>query len=261
MSSAPVVSFQNVTVAFTENVGPEDVSFTVNQGEFLAIIGPNGSGKTTLLRTVLGLVTPVQGQVTVLGMSGRALGQARRRVGYVPQRRPVEAGFPITVFDAALMGTYSSLGLLRNPGRQERERTMTALDSVGLADAAHHTAGHLSGGQQQRLWIARALVQDPELLLLDEPTAGVDVASQHSIIALVRRLHETRKLTTLLVTHDINEVMPCLDLVMYLNRRIHAFGPCGEILDRKVLEELYHSPVAIVEQDGRPYVIVGDRHA
>jgi ABC-type Mn2+/Zn2+ transport system ATPase subunit len=261
MNPETVIAFNQVNVSYPETVGLQDVTFEVLKGDFLAIIGPNGSGKTTLLRTVLGLVRPISGAVSVLGATGAGLAHVRRRIGYVPQRKPLDARFPVSVSDVALMGCYSSLGLLRQPSREDRKRTESALEAVGLSHLARHVAGHLSGGQQQRLLIARALVQNPAILLLDEPTSGVDVASQRSIIQLVRRLHDDRGLTTLLVTHDINEVLPCLDKVMYLNRRIHAFGTCREVLSRKTLEELYQSPVLIVEQDGRPYVIVSDRHA
>jgi ABC-type Mn2+/Zn2+ transport system ATPase subunit len=257
VKTGPAVQFNNVSVTFPEAVGLEDVSFEVAPGDFLAVIGPNGSGKTTLLRTILGLAKPAHGTVTVLG-TGPA--QARRHIGYVPQRTPFDPKFPVSVFDVALMGTYGNLGILHAPSQRDKGRVMGMLEAVGLADVASHVAGHLSGGQQQRLLIARALVQQPQLLLLDEPTSGVDVANQKSIVELIRGLHDKLKLTTLFVTHDINEVMPCLDKVLYLNRRVYAFGTCQDILNRRTLEELYQSPVLIVEQEGRPYVIVSDRH-
>ncbi|MEO0085758.1 MAG: metal ABC transporter ATP-binding protein [candidate division WOR-3 bacterium] len=255
-----VIQFEHVSVAFQRVAGLEDVSFELGRGEFLGIIGPNGSGKTTLLKTVLGLLRPVAGSVTVLGARGRGLADVRRRIGYVPQRRPIEPGFPASVLDAVAMGTYAALGLLRRPGKAERERADRALDAVGLSGARDHVAGHLSGGQQQRLLLARALVQEPEILLLDEPTAGVDVASRRQIVELVRGLHRERGLTTLYVTHDVNEVVPCVDKVMYLNRTVRAFGMCGEVTNPKMLTELYGSEVVVLEKEGRPYVVVGDSH-
>ncbi|MBM3315936.1 metal ABC transporter ATP-binding protein [candidate division WOR-3 bacterium] len=254
------VAFEHVTVAFQRGAGIEDVSFELGPGEFLGIIGPNGSGKTTLLRTVLGLLRPVAGGVTVLGARGRGVAEMRRRIGYVPQRKPIEPGFPVSGLDAVIMGTYATLGPLRRAGRSEKKRAQRALAAVGLSAAHDHVAGHLSGGQQQRLLLARALVQEPEILLLDEPTAGVDVASRRQIVELVRGLHRERGLTTLYVTHDVNEIMPCVDKVMYLNRTVRAFGPCAEVTNPKMLEELYGSAVVVVEREGRPYVIVGDSH-
>ncbi|MEO0108339.1 MAG: metal ABC transporter ATP-binding protein, partial [candidate division WOR-3 bacterium] len=256
----PAIRFQAVTVAFSQTVALQEVSLQVAPGTFLAIIGPNGSGKTTLLRAVLGLVRPTIGSVTVLGHSGSGLSSVRQRIGYVPQRRPLDPGFPISVLDVALLGTRGSLPLAPSSRRQVQDSARKALEAVGLAQVAHHAAGHLSGGQQQRLLIGRALLQKPEILLLDEPTSGVDVRSQQEILRLVRELHDQHRLTTLLVTHDINEVFPYADQVLYLNRRVHAWGKCSEVLRPEVLEELYGAPVMILERGGRPYVIVSDHH-
>ncbi|MBM3323296.1 metal ABC transporter ATP-binding protein [candidate division WOR-3 bacterium] len=261
MSRSAAVRFEGVTVAYPHSVALEDVSFELGQGEFLGIIGPNGSGKTTLLRVVLGLERPAAGKATVLDAVGSGLASVRRRIGYVPQRRSIDPRFPVSAFDAALMGVYGSVGLLRRPLAADRARVRAALDAVGLTDMAGHVAGHLSGGQQQRLLIARALAQEPEILLLDEPTSAVDVSTRQAIVELVHKLHAERGLTTLYVTHDINEVLPCLDKVMYLNRTVRAFGRCEEVLNRKTLEALYRGRVVLVEQEGRKYVVVGDSHA
>jgi ABC-type Mn2+/Zn2+ transport system ATPase subunit len=169
---SPVVLFDRVTVAYQQAVAIQDVTFSLDQGEFLGIIGPNGSGKTTLLRAVLGLVKPVSGTVLVMGASGSEISRVRRYVGYVPQRRTLDPQFPITVRDAAAMGLYGRLGVLGRPSSEDRAGVEAVLVAVGLADVADHVAGHLSGGQQQRLLIARALVQEPRMLLLDEPTSA-----------------------------------------------------------------------------------------
>jgi ABC-type Mn2+/Zn2+ transport system ATPase subunit len=258
---AAAVRFDGVTVAYPRSVAVEDVTFSLDRGEFLGIVGPNGSGKTTLLRAVLGLVRPVRGRVTVLGATGRDLARARRRIGYVAQRKPIDPRFPVSVSDAVLMGRYGSLGVLQRPSALDREKVRAALAAVELGDMGGRVAGHLSSGQQQRLLIARALVQEPEVLLLDEPTSAVDAATRATIVELVRRLHRERGLTTLYVTHDINEVMPCLDKVLYINRTVRAFGACSAVLNRDRLEELYGAHVVMAEENGRKYVIVGDRHA
>ncbi len=255
------VRFDHVTVAYQQSVGIEDVSFGLNQGEFLGIVGPNGSGKTTLLRAVLGLVTPASGSVTVLGAAGRELARVRRQIGYVPQRRALDPQFPISVREAVVMGLYPTLGAFRRPTSNDRRRVEAALVSVGLISLADHVAGHLSGGQQQRLLIARALVHEPRILLLDEPTSAVDVATRFTIVDLVRKLHAERGLTTLYVTHDINEVMPCVDKVLYINRTVRAFGSCAQVLNRETLESLYGNRVIFAEDGGRRYVVVGDTHA
>ncbi len=255
------VRFDHVTVAYQQSIAIEDVSFELRAGEFLGIIGPNGSGKTTLLRAVLGLVRPVSGSVTVLGAAGRELPNARRHMGYVPQRRALDPRFPISVRDAVTMGLYPALGAFRRPTADERARVEQALAAVGLVESAGHVAGHLSGGQQQRLLIARALVQAPQILLLDEPTSAVDAATRSAMVELVRRLHAERALTTLYVTHDVNEVLPCVDKVLYINRTVRAFGSCAQVLNRETLESLYGGRVIFAEEGGRRYVVVGDRHA
>jgi ABC-type Mn2+/Zn2+ transport system ATPase subunit len=255
------VRFDRVTVAYQQTVGIEDVSFDLAAGEFLGIVGPNGSGKTTLLRAVLGLAIPASGSVTVLGSSGRALARVRSRIGYVPQRRALDPQFPVSVREAVAMGLYPTLGAFRRPTSDDRRRVESALASVGLTDSADHVAGHLSGGQQQRLLIARALVHEPRILLLDEPTSAVDVATRFTIVDLVRKLHAERGLTTLYVTHDVNEVLPCVDKVLYINRSVRAFGSCAQVLNRETLESLYGSRVIFAEDGGRRYVVVGDTHA
>ncbi len=257
----PAVEFTGVTVVFQETVALQDVSFSLAKGEFLGVIGPNGSGKTTLLKTVLGLIQPIRGEVSVLGATGGRIGKVRTLIGYVPQRKPIDVNFPVNVRDAVLMGTYGRIGLLKFPGRKEQAKAQAVLAAVGLEKMAFHTAGHLSGGQQQRLFLARALVGDPELLLLDEPTAGVDVATRGQIVELIRRVHRERQLTTIYVTHDVNEVLPCVDRVMFLNRTVEAFGSCDEVLNPAVLGQLYGTPVAVVEREGRKFLLVDDRHA
>lgn len=197
----------------------------------------------------------------MLGAAGRELARVRRRIGYVPQRRALDPEFPISVREAVVMGLYPSMGVFGRLTSDDRGRVEAALVAVGLLDSADHVAGHLSGVQQQRLLIARALVQEPRILLLDEPTSAVDVATRFTIVELVRRLHAERGLTTLYVTHDVNEVLSCVDKVLYINRTVRAFGSCAQVLNRETLELLYGSRVILAEDGGRRYVIVGDTHA
>lgn len=256
----PAIEFERVTVAYSKKVAMEDVSFELNQGEFLGIIGPNGSGKTTLLKTILGLIVPVSGRVRVLGMEGAGIVRVRQRIGYVPQRKPIDPKMPISVVEAVLMGTYSRMGLLRWPKKAERQRANLALAAVGLQELAGHIAGHLSGGQQQRLFLARALVGNPDILLLDEPTAGVDVPTRNQMVELIRRLHQEWGLTTVYVTHDLNEVMSCSDKIMLLNRTVFGFGTCTEVITDEMLSRLYHTGVKVLQEGGKRYVITGDYH-
>ncbi len=254
------VEFDRVTVTYQRTVALESVSFRLGQGELLGVIGPNGSGKTTLLRTILGLVKPIAGEVTVLGLQGKEITRVRSRIGYVPQRKPIDPNFPISVLDVVLMGTHSWLRPFHLTRREEKEKGQAVLKAVGLLETANHLAGHLSGGQQQKLFLAQALVKEPQLLLLDEPTTGVDVATRRRMVELVHQIHKERGLTTIYVTHDLNEIMPYVDRVMFLNRTVRAFGACSEMLTSETLNKLYGIPVVLVTYSGRRYLITEDRH-
>ncbi|MEO0071599.1 MAG: metal ABC transporter ATP-binding protein [candidate division WOR-3 bacterium] len=255
-----VVKFERVTVAYQHTVALADVSFSLESGEFLGVVGPNGSGKTTLLKTVLGFVKPVSGKVFILGGNGGSLRRVRSRIGYVPQRKPIDPNFPVSALEVVLMGSYPSIGVLRQPIKKERERALATLKAVGLEKWALHIAGHLSGGQQQRLLLARALMQNPELLLLDEPTAGVDVASRKRMVELIYQEHKERGLTTIYVTHDINEILPWVDRLMLLNKTIRALGSVSEVVSPKILEEFYGAAVVFAEHQGKRLVFTEDRH-
>ncbi len=259
-ASSPAIRFEGATLAYNGTVALEDVSLEIPEGAFVGVIGPNGSGKTSLLKGVLGLLTPSRGRIHVGELCCHELKKVRLDIGYVPQGARVDRHFPAKVLDVVLMGLYPRLGLLRRPGRAEREKARAALDAVSMADLAARPIGQLSGGQLQRVFIARALVRDPKILLLDEPSTGLDVRSQAAVMELIFRTHRELKLTTLLVTHDVNLVYPFLDLVLAVNRRVFAYGPPGEALVKEVLDEMYGVEVHVHEAHGRPFVIHGDVH-
>jgi ABC-type Mn2+/Zn2+ transport system ATPase subunit len=259
-SSPPIIRFEEVTIHYQASAALEDVRIEVPEGAFVGVVGPNGSGKTTLLKGILGLVTPTAGRIFVGDLCCHHLRKVRREIGYVPQAYQVDPDFPVTVIDVVLMGLYPTLGLFRRAGHRGREKAMEALAAVGLADLARKPAGHLSGGQRQRMFIARALVRSPRILLLDEPHTGLDVGSQHAVMELIQRTHEDQRLTTLLVTHDLNFALPYLDLVLCLNRKVFAYGPPAEVLVKENLESMYGAEVHIHEAHGRPFVFAGDHH-
>jgi manganese/zinc/iron transport system ATP- binding protein len=202
-----------------------DVDLVVPEGVLMAIVGPNGAGKTTLIKSILGLVPTAAGRIEVLGAS---LAARRRDVAYVPQRGSVDWDFPTSVLDVVLMGTYGRLGWIRRPGAEERARASEALEQVGMADFADRQIAQLSGGQQQRVFLARALVQDARVYLMDEPFQGVDATTEKAIVALLQRLREDGK-TVLVVHHDLQTVPEYFDWVLLLNVRRIAAGPVAEV--------------------------------
>jgi ABC-type Mn2+/Zn2+ transport system ATPase subunit len=216
----------------------DEVSFEVDPGEFVGIIGPNGAGKSTLLKVILGLL-PVQcGSVLVFGQPPSPA--VRRHIGYVPQSEAINWSFPVTVRDVVLMGTFGRLGLGRRPGPAERAAADEAIRQVGMSDYAHVQISRLSGGQQQRVFVARALVQQPRLMLLDEPIAGVDATTQHAIFTLLEEL-KTRGTTILATTHDLSCVAEWFDRVLALNHRVVAYGPPEAVLTRDTLSATFGS--------------------
>jgi ABC-type Mn2+/Zn2+ transport system ATPase subunit len=254
----PIIRFSHATFGFPAVIALKDISLDISEGEFVGIIGPNGSGKTTLCRAVLGLMPPLAGSVQIFDCACEELRcHHRARIGYLPQKGTVERNFPITVLEAVMMGRYGALGLFRRPTKKDRELALKALGNVGMLDHQDSALGQLSGGQQQRVFIARALAQQPQVLLLDEPTTGIDITTQHSVLDLIRRLHTDLKLTVLLVTHDINMIRPLVDRLVLLKTTLFAAGPPEQVLRPEILRQVYGKDLVITEKD---LVIVEDYH-
>jgi len=250
-----VIELEHVTVRYQELVALEDVSLRVAPGEFLALIGPNGSGKTTLIKTILGLVTPADGTVRLFGKLPQQLNGDWKRVGYVPQTAQIDPRFPIRVFDVVLMGRYGQVGLIRRPGSGDRKAAWQALEQVDMADLAQRPIGRLSGGQRQRALVARALATEPELLLLDEPTTGVDVGTTEGLFDLLEALHH-QGMTILVVSHDVGVVAQHVNQVACVNRRLVAHGRPEEVLGGEVLECMYGPQAALVGHGEVPHMVV-----
>ena len=226
----------------------DEVTFEVSEGEFVGIIGPNGSGKSTLLKVIAGLLPAKCGSVQVFGMQPSP--HVQHLIGYVPQSEVINWSFPVTVVDVVLMGTYAKLGFLHRPGAQERAAAAKAIDQVGMSAYANTQIGQLSGGQQQRVFIARALVQQPKLMLLDEPIAGVDATTQHAIFTLLEDL-QRHGTTILATTHDLSCVAEWFDRVLCLNHRVIAYGPPNDVLTRETLNETFGSHVLVSPAAGQ----------
>ncbi|MFN3954640.1 MAG: metal ABC transporter ATP-binding protein [Pararhodobacter sp.] len=233
---------EDLTVSYNEQPVLWDIDLDIPPGVMAAIVGPNGAGKSTLIKAVLGLVRPVAGHVRIFGEPVR---QARRRVGYVPQRQSVDWDFPATALDVVLMGLYGQLGWFRRPGRAERARALTALAEVGLEDYAARQISQLSGGQQQRVFIARALVQQADLYFLDEPMAGVDAVTEAAIVTLLKRQRDAGR-TVIVVHHDLQTVARYFDWLVMLNKRIIAQGPVHEIYTADNLRAAYGGQLALI---------------
>lgn len=233
----PAVEVHDLTVAYQEKPALWDVDLVVPSGTLMGIVGPNGAGKSTLLKAILGLVRPVAGEVLV---RGRAYSEMRKSVAYVPQRGSVDWDFPASVYDIVLMGTYGRLGWIRRAGRTEKAEAEAAIAKVGLSGYADRQIGQLSGGQQQRTFLARALVQNAEVLILDEPFQGIDAVTERAVVDLLRELRDRGK-TLLVVHHDLGSVPEYFDAVTLLNVRVIASGPTAEIFTKANIDRAYGS--------------------
>lgn len=226
---------EDLWVAYGADPVLRGVDFRVPSGVVVGIVGPNGAGKSTLLGAMLGFVRPLRGSVRFFG---EPLARVRNRVGYMPQSASVDWDFPATALDVVTMGTYGSLGWLRRAGRAERVRALDALAQTGMADFADRQIGELSGGQRQRVFLARALVQAPDLFLMDEPFQGVDAKSQRAIVTVLHTLREQGK-TVVIVHHDLATVRDYCDEVTLLNGRVVAAGPVAEVFTTDSIRATY----------------------
>ncbi len=233
--AAPAIEVHDLTVAYREKPVLWDIDLAVPSGVLMAVVGPNGAGKTTLVKAMLDLVKPVSGEVLV---HGKPYSPRAQTVAYVPQRGTVDWDFPTTAFDVALMGTYGRLGWFRRPGAAERTATADALSRVGMSDFADRQISQLSGGQQQRVFLARALVQDSPVYLMDEPFQGVDAVTERAIVDILQELRN-RGRTVVVVHHDLATVPEYFDWVTLLNVRKIASGPVAATFTPDNLKATY----------------------
>jgi len=233
---------EDLTVSYGATPALWDIDLDIPPGVMCAIVGPNGAGKSTLIKAALGLVRPVAGHVRFLG---RELAQMRGQIGYVPQRHSVDWDFPTSARDVVEMGLYRSLGWMRRPGSAARDRALAALAELGMQDHADRQISQLSGGQQQRVFIARALVQDAPILILDEPLAGGDATTEEVIIALLKRLRDAGR-TVIVVHHDLTTVRSTFDWLVMLNVRIIAQGPVAKVYTPDNLRAAYGRQLAMI---------------
>ena len=238
--NSPAIEVADLTVAYHDKPVLWDVDMDVPSGVLMAIVGPNGAGKTTLIKAILGLVKPAAGSVKIRGLD---YAQQRRLVGYVPQRGSVDWDFPTTVLDVVMMGRYGELGWIRRPGRKQRSLSLEAIEKVGLSEFTDRQISQLSGGQQQRVFLARALVQDADVYLMDEPFQGVDATTERAIVTLLQELRAAGR-TVVVVHHDLQTVTEYFDWATLLNIRCIASGPVSEVFTEENLRLAYGGRVA-----------------
>ncbi|WP_437227708.1 metal ABC transporter ATP-binding protein [Planctomicrobium sp. SH661] len=240
------LSIKDMTVAYQRRPVVWDIDYTAPAGKLVAIIGPNGAGKSTLIKASLDLVPKVSGTARFFGRPYRKM---RDKVAYVPQRTSVDWDFPVNALDVAAMGLYRQIGWCRWVTRKYREQALHALERVGMADYAHRQIRQLSGGQQQRVFLARALAQNADLYLMDEPFAGVDATTERTIVSLLRDLRSQGK-TALVVHHDLQTVTEYFDEVLMLNMRMVAAGPTDTVFTAENLKRTYGGKLSLLDQVG-----------
>lgn len=242
----PAIAVHELTLAYQDKAVLWNINIAVPQGVLLAVVGPNGAGKTTLLKAILGLLKPASGQVQIMGLPYK---KQQHIVGYVPQRASVDWDFPTTVRDVVIMGRYGALGWFGRPKPSDWQRVDAALEQVGMTEFADRPIHALSGGQQQRVFLARALVQDAMIYLMDEPFVGVDVATEKAIVAVLQSLRSQGK-TLLVVHHDLQTLTQYFDWALLLNVRQIALGPVQEVMTPDNLRAAYGGRSAFFEVPG-----------
>lgn len=247
----PVISMKNISYSYENKKVLDHVNFVVPKGSFMGLVGPNGGGKTTLIKLILGLIKPDAGSITIFNDSINHR-KDRNKVGFVSQKaNSFNKGFPATVFEVVSSGLTAKIGYFKFLNKAHKGKILEAIDQVGMLDYAYENIGNLSGGQQQRIFIARALVSDPELIILDEPTVGIDYENVKRFYELLHRLHKKQNKTLLLVTHDTGTMTEYATDIVCLNKKLHFHGNPEEYssLTEKDFSQLYGHPVNLVSHN------------
>lgn len=241
---APPLEIHDLTVAYRKKPVLWGVDLSIPRGQLVGVIGPNGAGKSTLIKAIMGVLPIGSGWIKIFGRPHR---KNLARVGYVPQRESVDWDFPVNSMDVVLMGRYGRLGLLRRPGKADRNIASACLEKVGMLPFANRQISQLSGGQQQRVFLARALAQESDLYFMDEPFSGVDASTESAIITLFRELKAQGK-TLVVVHHDLPTARDYFDQLLLLNMRVVAFGPTRDVFTRDLLQRTYGGRLAILSE-------------
>jgi zinc transport system ATP-binding protein len=251
-----IIACENLSVAYQDKLALENITFNIHRNEFWGILGPNGSGKTTLLRAMLGLIEPISGRITIFGRTPGELGALRDKIGYVPQHAQIDFTFPLRVREMVMLGRSRKMGLGARPGSADWQAVDRALARVEMSDLADRQIGRLSGGQRQRALIARALALEPELLLLDEPTAALDVGATEGFYEWIHHMHQQMDISLLLVSHDVGVISQYVSAVACLNRKLVAHGRPHEVLGSEALEGMYGCDAMFFRHGDVPHMVV-----
>ena len=237
------IEIRNLTVAYGENIALENLNLDVEAGSLMALVGPNGAGKSTLIKTILKFLKQITGEIKING----------KTLAYVPQRNSVDWDFPTTLFDVVEMGCYGRVGLFKRVNKEEKQKVLKAIEQVGMLDFKDRQISELSGGQQQRAFIARALVQEADIYLMDEPFQGVDSKTEKSIVNILKKLRDEKK-TVIVVHHDLQTVKDYFDYVTFINVSVIASGPVEEIFTPENIEKTYKSKKLTQDNKNHPEI-------
>ena len=234
---------ENASIGYGEKIIMRDLSFQVPHGARVAVVGPNGAGKSTLFKALVGILPLQSGRILI---NGESLGTHKDCVAYIPQREDVDWRFPVTVSDVVMMGRFGQMGWLRRPSKMDKQLVQKSMEQMGIADLAERSIGQLSGGQQQRAFLARAIAQEPHILLMDEPFTGVDVTTQEATLNLLDHLR-SQHVTAIVSTHDLNLAASRFDLVLLLNHKLIAFGTPQEVFVKENLAQAFGNSLLVME--------------
>jgi len=251
----PIVQFRNVTLGYGRAVVVHDISFDIFPAEFFGLVGPNGAGKTTILRAILGGLEPLKGEVLARNINAHP-----PCFGYVPQRDTIVDILPYTVAEVVMMGRYRRIGFLRRPRPRDREIVRESLAHTEIEDLQNRCFGDLSGGQKQRVLIARALAMQPDVLILDEPTNGMDLSSRAAILLLIDTLHRVDRLTVIMVSHLLDDVATHVQRLALVDRDLFQVDTVDNILTGENLSALYQRPVSVEHIRGNTIILAGKKH-
>ncbi|MCE5330096.1 metal ABC transporter ATP-binding protein [bacterium] len=233
------LEIKNISISYGKNIALENISFNVEEGQNIALIGPNGAGKSTLFKALVGLLPLDSGKILIHGLQ---VGHHTDCVAYVPQKEEIDWQFPITVFEVVMMGRYSKIKKFKNPQKKDKEAVYESLLQMGIRDLAFSKISELSGGQQQKVFIARAIAQEPHILLMDEPFTGVDMSTKETILAFLNNSKKS-KITVIVATHDLNMAAKNFEDVLLLNKKMIAYGKPSDVFTQKNLSEAFGNQV------------------